>query len=38
MPQRERDELVSWFDSFETATQDARKKAERDRDYYDGKK
>lgn len=29
--------LVGWFESAEEATQDARQKAERDRDYYDGK-
>lgn len=29
--------LVSWFEDSEQATQDARDKAERDRDFYDGK-
>lgn len=29
--------LVQWFEESENATQDARQKAENDRDYYDGK-
>lgn len=29
--------LVAWFEDAEQATQDARDKAERDRDFYDGK-
>jgi hypothetical protein len=29
--------LVAWFEDSEEATEDARKKSERDRDYYDGK-
>ena len=31
------EQLVHWVDSWETATQEARKLSERDRDYYDGK-
>ena len=30
-------QLVSWFEEAEQSTQDSREKAERDRDYYDGK-
>lgn len=30
-------QLVAWFEDSEQATQDARDKAERDRDFYDGK-
>ena len=30
-------QLIAWFDDYEEASEDARKKSERDRDYYDSK-